>query len=74
MWLHEDAVDVVDVDGLVGGAYGFDHAADAEVAGLAQDAVGGANDEFDGGLSERILAQPGAIEFSKDEVTHIVGV
>ena len=47
--LHEDAVDVVDVDGLVGGADGLDQAADAEVAGLAQDAVGGADDEVDGG-------------------------
>src|SRR5271156_1221467 len=39
--LQEDAVDVVDVDGLVGAADGFDHAADAKVAGLAQDAVQG---------------------------------
>ena len=46
--LHQDAVDVVDVDGLVGGADGLDQAADAEVAGLAQDAVGGADDEVDG--------------------------
>ena len=49
--LQEDAVDVVDVDGLVGGADGLDQAADAEVAGLAQDAVGGADDEVDGGLA-----------------------
>ena len=41
--LQEDAVDVVDVDGLGGGADGLDQAADAEVAGLAQDAVGDAH-------------------------------
>ena len=40
MGLQEDAVDVVDVDGLVGTADGLDHAANAEVASLAQDAVG----------------------------------
>src|SRR5262249_36506509 len=30
--LQEDAVDVVDFDGFVGGADGLDHAADAEIA------------------------------------------
>ena len=44
MGLQEDAVDVVDVDGFVRGADGFDHAADAKVAGLAKDAVGGADE------------------------------
>ena len=34
--LQQHAVDVVDVDGFVGGADGLDHAADAEIAGLAQ--------------------------------------
>ena len=47
MRLQEDAVDVVDVDGFVGGTDGLDQATDAEVAGLAQDAVRGADDEFD---------------------------
>lgn len=72
--LQEDAVDVVDVDGFVGGADGFDHAADAEVAGLSQDAVGGADDEIDGGLREGVVAEADAVEFAKDEVAHGVGV
>ena len=33
--LHQDAVDVVDVDGSVGRTHRLDQAADAEVAGLA---------------------------------------
>ena len=72
--LHEDAVDVVDVDGLVGGADGLDQAADAEVAGLAQDAVGGADDQVDGGLREGVVAEADAVEFAQDEVAHVVGV
>ena len=43
--LHEDTVDGVDADGFVGAADGLDEAADAEVAGLAEDAVGGSDDE-----------------------------
>ena len=51
MRLEQDAIDVVDVDGLVGAADGLDHAADAEIAILAQDAIGGTNNEIDGGPS-----------------------
>ena len=72
--LQEDAVDDVDVDGFVGGADGLDHAADAEVAGLAQDAVGGADDEINGGLREGVVAKSDAIEFAQDEVAQGVGV
>jgi len=63
--LQEDAVDVVDVDGPVGAADGFDQTADAEVAGQAQDAVGG------GGRSGRwraalkvLCPSPAAVEFA----------
>jgi hypothetical protein len=72
--LQEDAVDVVDVDALVGGADRLDQAADAEVAGLAQDAVGGADNEVDGGSGEGVVGQSDAIEFAQDEVTHVVGI
>ena len=43
--LHQDAVHRVDVDGPLGTADGFDQAADTEVAGIAQDAVGRSHDE-----------------------------
>ncbi len=72
--LQEDAVDVVDVDGLVGAADGFDHAADAEVAGLAQDAIGRADDEIDGGAGKGVVPESRAVEFAEDEVAHVVGV
>src|SRR5271168_1368049 len=68
MGLQEDAVDVVDVDGLAGTADGLDQAADTEVAGLAQDAVGRADDEIDGGAGEGVVPQSGAVELAQDEV------
>jgi hypothetical protein len=71
--LHEDAVDDVDVDGACGGADGFDEAADAEIASFPQDAVGGTDDEVDGGLREGIVAESGVIEFAEDELAHGVG-
>jgi len=65
--LQKDAVDIVDVDGFVDRADGLDHAADTEVAGLAQHAVGGADDEVDGRSGEGVVAKSGAIEFTPDE-------
>jgi hypothetical protein len=71
--LHEDAVDDVDIDGALGGADGFDEAADAEVAGLAEDAVGGTDDEVDGGWGEGVVAESGVVEFAEDELAQGVG-
>ena len=63
----------VDVDGSLGTADGFDQAADAEVAGLAQDAVGRSHDEVDGGWGEGVVAESNAVEFAEEEVPHGVG-
>ena len=46
--LHQNAVDVVEVDGPGGRADGLDQAAEAEVAGFAQDAISRADNEIDG--------------------------
>src|SRR5271155_3395339 len=72
--LQEDAVDVVDVDGLGGAADGLDQATDAEVAGLAQNAIGGADDEVHGRAAEGVVPESGAVEFAEDEVAQVVGV
>jgi hypothetical protein len=53
---------------MVGGADCLDHAADTEIAGLAQDATGRADDEVDGGAGERVVPAPDAVEFAEDEV------
>jgi hypothetical protein len=72
--LQQHAVDVVDVDGLAGAADGLDQTANTQVAGLAEHAVGGADDQLDGGRREGVVAQTGAVEFAQDEVTQGVGV
>ena len=59
---------------LLARADGLDQAADAEIAGLAQDAVGGADDQVDGGSGEGVVSQSDAVEFAQDEVAHGVGV
>src|ERR1700691_3973075 len=74
MRLQEDAVDIVDVDGLADRAYGLDQAADAQVAGLTQHAVGTADDQIDGRLREGVVAQAGPVQFAQDEVTYVIGV
>jgi hypothetical protein len=58
---------------FVRGADSLDHAADAKIAGFAQNAVGGSDDEIDGWPREGIVAQADAIEFSKQEALHGVG-
>ena len=71
MRLHQNAVDVVDVDGFIRTADGLDHAAHTEIAGLAQDAVGGADDQLDGGLREGVVPQPDAVELAQDRKSRI---
>jgi hypothetical protein len=73
MRLHQHAVDIVDVNVSVGCTNGLDHAADAEIAGLPQNAVGGTDDQVDGRLSERVVSQSDTVEFAQNEVTHAVG-
>ena len=65
--LDEDAVDLFEIDdaGLV--AHGFDEAADAQVAGAAQQPFAGANDEREGFEGEGVVAESGAIELGEDE-------
>ncbi|HOC46309.1 MAG TPA: hypothetical protein PKM26_06865 [Syntrophorhabdaceae bacterium] len=46
----------------------------AKVAGFAQDAVGGADDEIEGGLVEGVVPQAQAVEFGEDKGLHVIGV
>ena len=65
--LDEDAVDLFEVHdaGLV--ADGFDQRAQAQVAGAAQKAFAGADDEGQGFGGEGVVAQPGAVELVEDK-------
>ena len=66
--LDEDAVDLFEVHdaGLV--AHGFDERAQAEVAGAAQEAFAGADDQGQGFRGEGVVAQAGAVELVEDEL------
>lgn len=72
--LDQDAVDDVNVDAFVRGTDGFEHAAQDQVAGLAQDAVGRADDQVERGLGEGVVPEADAIEFGEDEGLHVLGV
>lgn len=73
MRLHQDAVDVVDVDGSVLRADGFDQASHGVVSGLAEDAVGGTDDEVEGVGRKGVMTKSGAVELTQQEVAHQIG-
>src|SRR5271155_3238960 len=60
--LQEDAVDVVDVDGLAGAATPLNQAPEAEMGGLARHAGGRGEEGVDGGAGEGVVPQSGAVE------------
>ena len=64
--LEQDAVDLLEIDafGLV--AHGFEQTGQATVAGAAQEAIGGADDEGEGFLGKGVVGE--------DEAADLVGV
>ena len=63
----DGATDPAGSRALIGGAIGTtDHAADAEIAGVAQDAVGRTNNEIDGGAGEGVVAESDAVQFAAE--------
>lgn len=71
--LDEDAIDLFKVHdaGLV--TDGFDECAKAQVAGAAQQAFAGTDDERQGFGREGVVAQPGAIQLIQDKLLHRFG-
>ena len=49
-------------------AHRFDERTQAEIAGAAQQALAGADDEGQGFLGEGVVAQAGAVELVEDEL------
>jgi hypothetical protein len=68
MGLNEDAVDLFEIDdaGLV--ADGFDERSQAKVAGAAQHAFAGADNEGEGLGREAVVAQAAAIQLIEDKL------
>jgi len=73
MRLHECAVDLFESGVLEAGADGFDEGGDAEVACRAQEAVAGADDEFEGVVIKDVVGEAYAVEPGVYEGAQIVG-
>jgi len=52
VWLEEDGVDLLEIDGFGVVPDGFDQCADTEVSGSSEGAFGAAGDEVEGFLGE----------------------
>lgn len=68
MGLNEDVVDLLELDGADLVAHGFDQRAQAQVAGAAQQALGGADDQGQGVGAEGVMAQAGAVQLGQDKL------
>jgi len=67
MGLQEDFVDLFEIDNFGVVADGLDEGGDDEVAGSAQEAFGGADDEGESVLGEGIVTEAGPIELIEDK-------
>ena len=65
--LHEDAVDLFQIDDAFLVADGFEQGAQAEVLGAAQESFAGADDEGQGVVGEGVVAEAGAIELVEED-------
>src|SRR5271165_6347191 len=68
MGLNEDPVDLLEIDGADLIAHGLDQRTEAEIAGAAQQALGGADNEGQGVRGEGIVAQARAVQLRQDEL------
>lgn len=72
--LHEDGVNLREIDGFGLIADGFDEGSHAEVFDGAEDAFGGSNDEVEGGFSEGVMRETDAVELGEDVIFELVVV
>ena len=68
MGLNEDPVDLLEIDGADLIAHGLDQRTEAEIAGAAQQAFAGTNDERQRFGGEGVVAQAGAVELIQNEL------
>ena len=65
--LEQDAVDLLEVDGLGAVADSLEQRADAEVASRPEDTLAGADDEAESVVGESAVSEGDAVELGKDE-------
>lgn len=73
VWLHEDAVDLFQIDDAFLVADGFEQGTQAEVLGATQEPFTGADDEGQGVVGEGVVAETGAIELVEEELLDVFG-
>ena len=67
MWLTEDAVDLLDIDGAGLIADRFDEGREGDISGSAQNTLGGTDDKGHGVLGEDVVADSGAIKLVEEK-------
>ena len=73
MWLHQDAIDNVDVDrSTVGSSNGLKHCGQTQVATSTKNAICRTNNELRRAGCKCSMRQPKAIQFAMDELTYHV--
>jgi len=71
--LKKDAVDLGQVDVSHAVAHGLEESGEADVAGRAEDALGGADDQGERVLGEGTVSEGDAVELREDEARDVFG-
>lgn len=71
--LQQDAVDLLEVDGLGAVADGLHHGGEGEVSDASEDAFAGARDEVERLVGEGVMAESDFVELPEDEGDGVVG-
>ena len=72
MRLDEDAIDDLQVDGLLPVAHRLEHAGESEVARPAQESVRGTDDQREGLFGEEVVAKTRLVQLGENESGHVV--
>jgi hypothetical protein len=71
--LKQDAVDLLELDGLGAVAHGFEQRGEAEISGLAQASFGRTHDEAERVVGEGAVGECGLVELGPDESATLSG-
>ena len=72
VWLHENGVDLLEIDdfGLI--SHGFYHGSDAEVFYASEDSFGTSQDEIESGLGEGVMRESDAIQLALNKLYEVL--
>lgn len=73
MWLQQDTVDLLQVDGLGAIAHGFQERSHAQVSSSAKHSLRRPHDEGERVVSESVVGESNAVELSTDKISDDIG-